>query len=109
MRRLLDRTGKKLLAIERILLAANLPPVDCIALDARQAASRKELKHRFDLITVRAVASPEEIGPIAARMLTGAGHLLHRLPGVVGKRGLCHLAGDPVAVVTPGEGHLGDQ
>ncbi len=78
---LLDRTGKKLRAIERILQAAGQASVEFIDLDARQAASRKENKHRFDLITARAVASPEEIGPIAARMLTGSGNLLLWLAG----------------------------
>ncbi|MHC5066380.1 MAG: 16S rRNA (guanine(527)-N(7))-methyltransferase RsmG [Planctomycetota bacterium] len=73
---LMDRTAKKLRAIEVALQAAGLPAVDCIPLDALQAASRKELKHHFDLITVRAVGAPEEIGPIAGRMLAKDGDLL---------------------------------
>lgn len=73
---LLDRTQKKLRAIQRALAEAGLPPVETLHLDARQAAESSGFDRQFDLIAVRAMATPAEIAPLAAPLLTRDGTLL---------------------------------
>lgn len=80
---LLDRTQKKLLAIQRALAAAELPAVETLHLDARQAAESAAFDRRFDLITVRAMATPAEIAPLAVSLLSRDGILLLWLAGNV--------------------------
>jgi len=78
---LLDRTAKKLRAIERALADAGLPAVETLHLDARQAAESSSFDRKFDLIAVRAMATPAEIAPLAAPLLGEGGTLLLWLAG----------------------------
>ncbi len=74
---LLDRTRKKLRAIEQILTAAGLDGIDTLHLDAEQAPrTNPDLRARFDLITARAVAPPDKLAHLAHPLLSPSGHLV---------------------------------
>jgi 16S rRNA (guanine527-N7)-methyltransferase len=74
---LMDRTLKKLKAIERALVSAGfgMAQFETIQMDAHEAPARG-FKSSFDLITARAVAPPEELAPLAKPLLTRGGRLL---------------------------------
>ena len=79
---LLDRTRKKLLAVERALERAGLAGVETVHVDAAQAPrTHQELMRTFDLITVRAVGSPAEVASLAAPLSAEDGHLVLWLDG----------------------------
>ena len=74
---LLDRTLKKLRAIERVMNHAGIEGVDTIHADASQLPRLfPELRRTFNLITARAVAAPEKLAPLALPLLTRGGHLV---------------------------------
>lgn len=75
---LLDRTRKKLLAIERVLAAAGLDAaITTVHADAAQAPrTHPELRQHFDLVTARAVAAPDVVAPLAAPFIAPGGHLV---------------------------------
>lgn len=73
---LLDRTQKKIAAIGRALAASGLDEVATLRLDAAQApALAPSLRGRFDLVTARAVAGPNEVAALAAPLLGPHGRL----------------------------------
>lgn len=74
---LMDRTLKKLKAIERALQAAGFDSgrMTTVQMDAREAPA-KGLKAAFDWITARAVTGPEAIGKLAEPLLAPHGRLL---------------------------------
>ena len=84
---LIDRTRKKVDAIQRALATAGIDTsrVRTEQLDAAEAPSRG-LKHTFDLITTRAVASPGKVGALARPLLARGG------------RFLCWISDDPTAL-----------
>lgn len=74
---LMDKTGKKIRAIEGCLVAAGLDRVDALQMDASQApALRKDFRHGFDLCTARAVARPEAVAALAEPLVRPGGHLV---------------------------------
>ena len=67
----LERTGKKVAALERALRAAGIEGVQLLHLDADQAPRlHPELRGRFDLLTARAVAEPGEVAATCAPLAT---------------------------------------
>ena len=74
---LMDRTLKKLKAIERALAAAGFDAgrFETVQMDAHEAPAHG-YKSRFDLITTRAVGPPNEIAPLAKPLLARGGRLL---------------------------------
>jgi 16S rRNA (guanine527-N7)-methyltransferase len=74
---LMDRTGKKVRAIGSCLITARLSGVETLQLDAAQApALRRELRHAFDVVTARAVATPAECAELAEPLVRPGGHLV---------------------------------
>lgn len=74
---LLDRTGKKVRAIGSCLVAARLDGVETLQMDAAQApALRPEMRHAFDLVTARAVGTPEMLGELAEPLTRPGGDLV---------------------------------
>ena len=74
---LIDRTLKKLKAIERAFTYVGFDPdrLKVQQLDAVEGAGQG-LGKKFDLVTARAVAGPHEIGKLAAPLLAPSGRLL---------------------------------
>ena len=74
---LIDRTLKKLKAIERAFTYVGFDPdrLKVMQLDAAEGPSQ-ELGKKFDLITARAVSGPHDIGKLAAPLLAPSGRLL---------------------------------
>jgi 16S rRNA (guanine527-N7)-methyltransferase len=74
---LIDRTLKKLKAIERAFTYVGFDPerLKVMQLDAAEGPS-KDLGKKFDLITARAVGGPHEIGKMSAPLLAPEGRLL---------------------------------
>lgn len=74
---LLDRTLKKLKAIERALAASGFNPerVRVQQLDAIEGP-KHGLERAFDLVTARAVGEPRAIGLLARPMIDQGGHFL---------------------------------
>lgn len=74
---LMDRTLKKLKAIERAVQACDFRPgtFEYVQMDAAEAPSRG-YKSKFDLITTRAVGPPIDIAPLAKPLLVRGGRLL---------------------------------
>ncbi|MEM7308022.1 MAG: RsmG family class I SAM-dependent methyltransferase [Planctomycetota bacterium] len=79
---LMDRTLKKLKAIERALRASELwsERVETLQMDAREAPAHG-FERDFDLITARAVAPPAELAVLAKPLLSRGGRLLCWLGG----------------------------
>jgi 16S rRNA (guanine527-N7)-methyltransferase len=74
---LLDRTRKKLLAIERVLATIGMEGITTIHADAEQAPkSNPELVSKFDLVTARAVADPSRVASLASPLMAEDGHLV---------------------------------
>jgi 16S rRNA (guanine527-N7)-methyltransferase len=74
---LLERTGKKVRAMGACLLTAGMPDVETVQLDAAQApALRREMREAFDVITARAIGTPETVAELAAPLCQPGGHLL---------------------------------
>lgn len=74
---LLERTRKKVRAMDACLLSAGLGQVETLWLDAAQAPSRQPaLRAAFDLVTARAVGPPERVAALAAPLLRPGGDLL---------------------------------
>lgn len=73
---LMDRTLKKLKAIERAVAACDFRPdtFEYVQMDASEAPARG-YKRAFDLITTRAVGPPLVIAPLAHRLLARGGRL----------------------------------
>jgi 16S rRNA (guanine527-N7)-methyltransferase len=106
---LMDRTLKKLKAIERALAAAgfDLKRFETIQMNASEAPAHG-LSSRFDLITARAVGTPAEVGRIAKPLLAGGGRLLLWLGGEVEaplelKGGLRRVSSFEYALPAPAE------
>jgi 16S rRNA (guanine527-N7)-methyltransferase len=74
---LMDRTLKKLRAIERAVVAAGFEPgqISTVQMDAAEAPAHGYRK-AFDLITVRAVGPAREMGLLARPLMEKGGHLL---------------------------------
>lgn len=74
---LMDRTLKKLKAIERALGVAGFDPdqFETVQMDASEALGHG-YKSNFDLITARAVGPPEEMAKLSAPLLRPLGQLL---------------------------------
>jgi 16S rRNA (guanine527-N7)-methyltransferase len=74
---LMDRTLKKLKAIERAVEACDFRPgtFSYPQMDAAEAPARG-YKSKFDLVTTRAVGPPAVIGPLAKPLLERGGRLL---------------------------------
>lgn len=74
---LMDRTSKKLKAIERAVEAAGFPAeqISTTQMDASEAHAHGHRKS-FDLITSRAVGTPREMGALARPLLIKGGDLL---------------------------------
>ncbi len=73
---LLDRTGKKIRAIAECLVEAGMDRVTAIQGDAQQLhATHPELIAASDLVTVRAVAGPEQALRLAAPLVTRKGRI----------------------------------
>lgn len=73
---LVDRTGKKVRAIGTCLLTARIQGVETLQIDAQQAPTlKKEMRQAFDLVTARAVGTPEAVAELAAPLLRPRGHL----------------------------------
>lgn len=74
---LMDRTLKKLKAIERALDTAGFDPArfDTVQMDAGEAPAHG-YKAKFDLITARAVGPPNEMGLLAKPLLKKGGRFL---------------------------------
>lgn len=79
---LMDRTLKKLKAIERALDAAGFPAgqFETLQLDASEAPARG-FKSAFDLITTRAVGPPTAIAPLARPLMKRGARLCCWLSG----------------------------
>ena len=74
---LMDRTGKKVRAIGGCLVTARLDGVETLNLDAEQAPGlRRDLRHAFDLVTARAVGTPERLAELADPLTRPGGHLV---------------------------------
>lgn len=74
---LLDRTAKKLRAIEELLHTAGIEGVRVLQGDAIQVPKlHPELAAHFDLISARAVASPEKVAAWAAGLQAPGGDLV---------------------------------
>lgn len=79
---LMDRTQKKVRAMGACLMTAGLDRVETMALDAAQApALQRELRSAFDLVTARALGTPDEVAELAAPLCQGGGSLLLWLEG----------------------------
>ena len=74
---LMDRTLKKLKAIERALAAAEFDPqrVRTLQMDAAEAPSHGHERH-FDLVTARALGEPRPVGLLARPLLRPFGNFL---------------------------------
>ena len=73
---LLDRTRKKLLAIERVLARVGMEGFHTVHADAAHAPNtHPDLRRRFDLVAARAVAAPHKVAELAGP-LTAPGGLL---------------------------------
>ena len=78
----MERTGKKLAAMQRILdtpavKATGIPPPELLLMDAAQApALRKDLVGHFDLVTARALAAPEQAATLAGPLTCEGGSLV---------------------------------
>ena len=73
---LMDRTGKKVRAIQACLSQAGIDRVAAIQMDASQAPSlNAEFRLGFDLCTARAVARPEVVARMAAPLVRPGGHI----------------------------------
>lgn len=74
---LLDRTLKKLKAIERALESAGFDPqqFECVHADAAQAHTHG-YRDSFDLITARAVGPPQDVARLADPLLAPGGRLI---------------------------------
>ncbi len=74
---LMDRTLKKLKAIERALVAAGLNSgrITTTQMDAAEAPAHGH-RGSFDLVTARAVGAPTAMGALAAPLLRSSGRLL---------------------------------
>ena len=96
---LLDRTQKKVAAIDRCLKVAEFDPerVTAVADDAAQLPAHGGAE-AFSLITARAVATPRQVAKLAHRLLQPTGSLL-----------LWMAADTEVAVDLPGGLRLADQ
>jgi 16S rRNA (guanine527-N7)-methyltransferase len=67
----LERTGKKVAALERALRAAAIDGVQLVHVDADQAPRlRPELRGRYDLLAARAVGEPAEVAATCAPLAT---------------------------------------
>lgn len=74
---LMDKTGKKVRAIGSCLMMARFDAVETVQLDAAQAPSlRPDYRHAFDVVTARAVGTPEAMAALAAPLLRPGGHLV---------------------------------
>lgn len=74
---LMDRTGKKVRAIGSCLVQARFDGVETMNLDAEQAPGlRRDLRHAFDLVTARAVGTPERMATLADPLTRPGGHLV---------------------------------
>jgi 16S rRNA (guanine527-N7)-methyltransferase len=74
---LIDRTAKKLDAIQRALEVAQLRGISTVHVDAAIARrTHPELLGRFDLIAVRAVGRPAAVAALAAPLSTADGQLV---------------------------------
>jgi 16S rRNA (guanine527-N7)-methyltransferase len=74
---LMDKTGKKVRAIGACLMTARFDAVETLQLDAAQApALRRDLRHAFDVVTARAVGTPEVVAALADPLLRPGGHLV---------------------------------
>ncbi|MGE3175153.1 MAG: 16S rRNA (guanine(527)-N(7))-methyltransferase RsmG [Planctomycetota bacterium] len=74
---LLDRTGKKVRAIGTCLLTARLQGIETAQLDAAQApALQRAMRRAFDVVTARAVGTPEAVATLAEPLLAPGGHLV---------------------------------
>jgi 16S rRNA (guanine527-N7)-methyltransferase len=74
---LMDRTLKKLKAIERAMAVAELDPerVRAVQMDAVEAPARGH-DRRYDLITARALGEPRAVGLLARPLIRPGGDLL---------------------------------
>ncbi len=73
---LVDRTAKKLRAIGTCLLTARVPGIETMHVDAKQAPGlHRDMRAAFDLVTARAVGTPELCAELAAPLLRPQGHL----------------------------------
>ncbi|GAB4156143.1 MAG: hypothetical protein Fur0037_24450 [Planctomycetota bacterium] len=73
---LLDRTGKKVRAIDSCLKTTGWPRVETLQGDAAQLpALRRDLRGAFDLVTARAVGEPAAVAPLAAPLIRPGGRL----------------------------------
>ena len=74
---LIERTKKKVLAIERALAAAQLSGITTLCLDAAQAPTlAPQLRNHFDLVTARALGEPRDVARLASPLQTPKGNLL---------------------------------
>lgn len=74
---LLDRTRKKLLAIERVLSATGITDITTVHVDAEQAPrTHPDLLAKFDLVTARAVGQPTRVAGLASPLMSSGGHLV---------------------------------
>ena len=74
---LMDKTGKKVRAIQGCLETARLERVAAIQMDAKQAPSLdRDLRQGFDVCTARAVARPEVLAELAEPLVRAGGHLV---------------------------------
>lgn len=74
---LMDKTGKKVRAIQGCLETARLERVAAIQMDAKQAPSLdRDLRGGFDVCTARAVARPEVLAELAEPLVCAGGHLV---------------------------------
>ena len=74
---LMDKTGKKVRAIQSCLETARLERVAAIQMDAKQAPSlERDLRQGFDVCTARAVARPEVLAELAEPLVRAGGHLV---------------------------------
>lgn len=74
---LMDRTGKKVRAIGSCLVTARFEQCETVQLDAAQApALRRDFRHAFDVVTARAVGTPESMAEMADALLRPGGHLV---------------------------------
>jgi 16S rRNA (guanine527-N7)-methyltransferase len=74
---LMDRTRKKLVAIERVLATVGIAGIHTIHADAEQAPKQHpELASKFDLVTARAVGDPSKVARMASPLIAPQGHLV---------------------------------
>jgi len=74
---LLDRTRKKLLAIERVLSTTGITNITTVHVDAEQAPrTHPDLLAKFDLVAARAVGKPARVADLASPLMSPGGHLV---------------------------------